>query len=517
MPNEFGDPTMTPTLCIFYNREGTEEAADLHCSGAVLGFVGFLGVLLGDFVVGYLINRPCVEAGGALVGFGFDGGILEGLFGPCDCLGVLRQPGFLGDKHFVGHLPDFRWVGDGSGERVHHHGLLEEGGIAVDGGFYGEALDGDRGVADGGTTEREVAIDGHVDAVSIDVAGSFDDRVVGEVGDDAVVNSIEMAPVGSPGFQTFDDVATVLLAPLFRLKRVGIVGHPVWKIVLEPVSSLGANSEVTTSFTVDPDAKIDPVLDLFRPLAIPGHIFAEVAVGLSRVVAEPHEHVDPNFLGGGELVVFLESFQKVGRHVLALPLDFGVPSLVVDAHADDVDVFLCQLGLVGKLPPSLQPTFQCVRYLPMAPLNSMTEADGVYSSVLVAGPGEHRHGVGVVEKEAVRGGDFADVFAEIEQDGDAALCIHDASGAEGVADALVDAVFERDVDIGLESFQAPNSDEGHSVVCVGKGSSSVQVGFDFGRDVCRFDIALYQLLYHREVVLVDVVESERGVLEFGDG
>ena len=105
------------------------------------------------------------------------------------------------------------------------------------------------------------------------------------------------------------------------------------------------------------------------------------------------------------------------------------------------------------MPCSLAQHLDAVGDLPVRALHAVAQTDGLHAAVLVAGPGVHRHRVGVVEEERARFGDLADVLAEVEQRGDGALGVHDAAGAERVADALVDAVLERDVDV--ESGRLP--------------------------------------------------------------
>ena len=57
----------------------------------------------------------------------------------------------------------------------------------------------------------------------------------------------------------------------------------------------------------------------------------------------------------------------------------------------------------------------------------------------------------------VVGSDLLDIFAEGQHLWDIALAIHNATGAERVADALVDAVFERDIDIEREGVEAADT------------------------------------------------------------
>ncbi|MOA18064.1 hypothetical protein D3C78_1383500 [compost metagenome] len=66
----------------------------------------------------------------------------------------------------------------------------------------------------------------------------------------------------------------MLMAAQLALELVSRVLHPIRKISLEPVASLGTYAQVTAGFTVNPRAKIDPIIDFLRPLAVPRHILA---------------------------------------------------------------------------------------------------------------------------------------------------------------------------------------------------------------------------------------------------
>ena len=71
--------------------------------------------------------------------------------------------------------------------------------------------------------------------------------------------------------------------------------EPVGEIRLEPVAPFGANAQIAAGLAVDPAVQADPVVDLVRPLAIPGHILAEMAVGLGGVITEAPQYIDPQF------------------------------------------------------------------------------------------------------------------------------------------------------------------------------------------------------------------------------
>ena len=161
----------------------------------------------------------------------------------------------------------------------------------------------------------------------------------------------------------------------------------------------------------------------------------------------------------------------------------------------------------------VSPTLDALGDLPVRALDAVAQPDGLDPAVLVAGPGVHRHRVGVIEEERARFGDFADVFAEVEQGGDGALRVHDAAGAERVADALVDAVLERDVDVDLEGLEPALADRADDVI-----ASAMAARRSSGRVIWRAaplasDIVAAKLAYHVQVALGNVHEGEDGIRE----
>ena len=108
-------------------------------------------------------------------------------------------------------------------------------------------------------------------------------------------------------------------------------------------------------------------------------------------------------------------------------------------------------------------------------------------------------------------------LADVEQRRDGALCIHDAAGAERIADALVDAVFERDVDVGLKGLQPTLADRADDVVGVGNGLAAVGGRRHCRRQIVGGDVAPAQLRDHVQVVLGNVHQGEGGVRQFRHG
>ena len=135
---------------------------------------------------------------------------------------------------------------------------------------------------------------------------------------------------------------------------------------------------------------------------------------------------------------------------------------------------------------------------------------------MIRGPSIHGIGVGVVEEPAVGRGDLSDVPAKLQNDWDIALSIHDAASAEGIADALVDPIPERDVNISLKGLEATDSYHGEDVFGSLNGLAPIGSCDYPGRQPGRLDIAPTQLVHHIEIALVDVGERELDVSELGD-
>ena len=114
---------------------------------------------------------------------------------------------------------------------------------------------------------------------------------------------------------------------------------------------------------------------------------------------------------------------------------------MIDSRANDIDFFLLEAKRFGNLP--------------MSALNAMAKADRPHAAILIACPSQHRHRIRIVQQQHIRLGHLADILANIHHLGDAPLAVHDAAGTKRIADALIDAVFQRNVDIVLEASRPP--------------------------------------------------------------
>ena len=281
-------------------------------------------------------------------------------------------------------------------------------------------------------------------------------------------------------------------------------GHPVGEVLLEPAAPFGTQAQVAAGLAEDPGAQVDPVADLVRALAEPGHVLAQVAVGLGGVAAEAAQHLDPHLLRVAVDRVALVRLQQLAGDVAATVQELDVPGLVVDAGRAVVQ-------LLGGNP-------QRVGDLGVAALHAVAEADRGHAPVPVGGPGEHRHRVRVVEEPAAGLGSLADVLAERQDHRDAALAVHDAAGAQGVAHALVDAVAQRHLDVGGERRQSADARGAEHVARPAHRLPLVQgAGEAHAVPAVGFDVAPHQPLDHRQVLLADVHEGDVDAGELGDG
>ena len=153
----------------------------------------------------------------------------------------------------------------------------------------------------------------------------------------------------------------------------------------------------------------------------------------------------------------------------------------------------------------------------VAALHAVAQAHRGHSAVLVAVPGDHRVGVGVVEHHAAGRGDLAYVAAEAFQRCDVALAVHDAAGAQRVADALVDAILERYLDVLLERLEHAYAHAVDDVVGALERLTAIERGVDLDVKAVGVDVALAQLIDHVQIVRVYVGKGHLDVVELGHG
>ena len=228
--------------------------------------------------------------------------------------------------------------------------------------------------------------------------------------------------------------------------------QPVRKVRLEPVPAFRTDTQVATGFPIDPPGQVDPLWNLVGALAVPRQILAQMSVGLRTIIAKAAQHINAYLLRLPVLGMALEELQHFRDHVHPAPLDLDEPGLMVDPGRHDINLATMQLFFWPDQPFTPGPLFDAMCNLPVRSLHPMTQPNRLYLSILVACPGVHRHRVGIIEKERSRPGNFANIFAKVEQSGDCPLRIHDSTRADCISHALINSILQRDVDIGLKCF-----------------------------------------------------------------
>jgi len=95
----------------------------------------------------------------------------------------------------------------------------------------------------------------------------------------------------------------------------------------------------------------------------------------------------------------------------------------------------------------------------MAVLHTVTKANCGHLTILVTSPGNHGIGVSVVEHDATFCGHFLNILTELKDLGYPPLTVHDPTRAEGVPHTLVDAIFQRDLNVLFKCLQSTNPND----------------------------------------------------------
>ena len=192
---------------------------------------------------------------------------------------------------------------------------------------------------------------------------------------------------------------------------------------------------------------------------------------------------------------------------------------MIDAGADDVHVAQGDLlvALILRLASFVDQALDHIADLPVAAHHAVAQADRGHAAVSIGRPGEHRVGVAVVEQQHIGLGQLANVGTPVQHRCDAALAVHDAAGAEGVAHALVDAIPQRNIDIGLERLGAAHASGVDHVIGIGQGHPTIGRGGHPGRQLVCQNVPFQELRDHLEIPRVKIVQCELGISEFRNG
>ena len=201
--------------------------------------------------------------------------------------------------------------------------------------------------------------------------------------------------------------------------------------------------------------------------------------------------------------MLLKGLEQLVAQLYAVVLNRKVPSLVVEAGGDKVELLaVFEAENLGDLAFAVHFT--------------VAKAQGLDSPVFVTGPGRHGVRVGIAQVEDVGVGHFAHILAEVEHSIDYALPVHDAAGAQGIAYALVNAVFQRNLHIFGEALQHADAHAVENVLCTFEGLAAVKGRLNLDVDAVFVQVTLAQLGDHVEVMLVDVGECDLAVAKFWD-
>ena len=176
---------------------------------------------------------------------------------------------------------------------------------------------------------------------------------------------------------------------------------------------------------------------------------------------------------------------------------------MIDAGADVFDlVRVLRAERFGNLAPTV--------------LNAVAEADRVDAAVVDRRPGVHRHRIGVIEKARAprKLGDLANIPTELQDRADRTLAVHDAAGADRVADTLIDPIFQRNADVVGEGFKTADANAIDDIARAFQRLPTIGGGGDPGRQAADRHDPFENPPDHRQIVLIDVGQREFHALEF---
>ena len=153
----------------------------------------------------------------------------------------------------------------------------------------------------------------------------------------------------------------------------------------------------------------------------------------------------------------------------------------------------------------------------MRALDPVAEADGLDAAVLVAGPGVHRHRVGVVQQKAPG---LATSRMSLQKSSMAAIArwAYIRPPAQSVSPTHWSTpYFSGNVNVGLERFQAALPDHAQHIIGVGDRLPPVVVAVDRRRQPVGLNVPAAKLRHHVHVVRRNVMERKLRVGQLRHG
>jgi len=414
----------------------------------------------------------------------------------------LRQEILVPGEEFVGHLLDLSQREHGGCQWVVADGAVDHGRIASDGSGDGHLFDAARELGQQGTLGRQRTDVDRMEASLVHINRDLDTGAFGQVCYESCIWNIAVEFEGLTAFKGIDDIGGVLLAALDV--RQGQRGRQAFPDDVLPglLGVLVFLQDVGVFAGVPAGAMRAVFFDQVGALAEPPVVLRVVPARLGHVVAERQVHLVADDL----LVVDLRAFgdglvdERIG--VLAVPLVFDVPGLVVDASAGVMDLVRCR-------PDPL-------RQHHGRALDRVAETRDRDVGLPLECAAQHGHRVGVVEQDGVRAV-FLHVVHDVQHGQQGAQEAEDTARAARVADIDVHAEFLGDLDIVTPDLGAAGQDGGQDHVGARERLSPVEGGGDGCRALAGLDEPGHRLPDEFQPIGVDVHQGNVGVLEQGEG
>ncbi|MNC19887.1 hypothetical protein D3C75_678260 [compost metagenome] len=141
----------------------------------------------------------------------------------------------------------------------------------------------------------------------------------------------------------------MLMAAFFRNIFKCRLLQPVGKICFKPIAPFRTCAQISAGFPIDPGSQINPILNLFRTLAVPSHIFAQMTVGLRAVVTKTTQHIDPYLFCTADVWMLLEGLKKLAGQVLTIMFNLNIPGLMINTGTNNFNLFLEKSKGFGNL------------------------------------------------------------------------------------------------------------------------------------------------------------------------